>query len=132
RWFQSTGAGVDPLLPIRDKMKHITVTNARGLHSDVIADFVMAGMTMLHWDFRRFLQEQKEKQWNPRSVAPLADQTLGIVGLGSIGATIARRAKSAGMTVVGSKRNLSVPVEGVDQLFAADALSDMLPLCDFV
>lgn len=132
RWFQCTGAGVDSVFPIRDRVGHITVTNARGIHGDVIADFVMAGVTMLHWDFRRFLREQAERKWNPRYVAPLADRTLGVVGLGSIGATIALRAKSAGMTVVGSKRDVSVPVEGVDRLFGSDALHDLLPLCDFV
>lgn len=132
RWFQCTGAGVDSLFPIRDKVGHITVTNARGIHGDVIADFVMAGVTMLHWDFRRFLREQTERKWNPRYVAPLADKTLGVVGLGSIGATIALRAKSAGMTVIGSKRDVSVSVEGVDRLFASDALHNLLPLCDFV
>ncbi|WP_404294923.1 D-2-hydroxyacid dehydrogenase (plasmid) [Microvirga sp. RSM25] len=132
RWFQCTGAGVDSMFPIRDRVGHITVTNARGIHGDIIADFVMAGVTMLHWDFRRFLREQANREWNPRYVAPLADKTLGVVGLGSIGATIARRAKSAGMTVVGSKRDISVPVDGVDGLFASDALEDLLPLCDFV
>lgn len=132
RWFQCTGAGVDSMIPIRDRAGHITVTNARGIHGDIITDFVMAGVTMLHWDFRRFLREQAERKWNPRFVAPLAEKTLGVVGLGSIGATIARRAKSAGMTVVGSKRDISVPVEGVDQLFASDALGDLLPRCDFV
>lgn len=132
RWFQCTGAGVDSIFPIPDKARHITVTNARGIHGDVIADFVMAGVTMLHWDFPGLLREQANKQWNMRYVAPLADKTLGVVGLGSIGATIARRAKSAGMTVVGTKRDCSVPVDGVDRLFAADALAEMLPLCDFV
>jgi phosphoglycerate dehydrogenase-like enzyme len=132
RWFQCTGAGVDSVMPVRDKAAHVTVTNARGVHGQVIADYVMGGVTMLHWDFRRLLREQMEKQWNSRQVTPLADKTLGVVGLGSIGATIARRAKSAGMTVVGTKRDVTVPVEGVDRLFAADALHEMLPLCDFV
>ncbi|ODM71545.1 D-2-hydroxyacid dehydrogenase [Bradyrhizobium elkanii] len=132
RWFQCTGAGVESMLLIRDRADHIAVTNARGIHGDIIADFVMAGVTMLQWDFRRYLREQAERKWNPRYVAPLADKTLGVVGLGSIGATIARRAKSAGMMVVGSKRDISVPVEGVDRLFAANALDDLLPLCDFV
>lgn len=132
RWFQSTLAGVDSILSIRDKAARIAVTNARGIHGDVIADYVMGGVTMLHWDFRRFYREQAERKWNARYVAPLADKTLGVVGLGSIGATIARRAKSTGMTVVGSKRDISVPVEGVDKLFASDALRDLLPLCDFV
>lgn len=132
RWFQSTAAGIDSMLPIRDRVGHLTVTNARGIHGQIIADFVMAGVTMLQWDFRGFLREQAERKWNPRYVAPLAEKTLGVVGLGSIGNTIALRAKSAGMTVIGSKRNVSMPVEGVDRLFSSDALGDLLPLCDFV
>lgn len=132
RWFQSTRAGVDCIMPIREMVGHIIVTNARGIHGDIIADFVMGGMAMLHWDFPRFLREQAERTWSPRYVAPLADKTLGVIGLGSIGATIAHRAKSAGMTVVGSKRDVSVPIDGVDRLFASDALEELLPLCDFV
>ncbi|MDI3567437.1 D-2-hydroxyacid dehydrogenase [Bradyrhizobium sp. Arg816] len=132
RWFQCTGAGVDSMFPIRDKAAHLTVTNARGINGDLIADYVMAGVGMLHWDFRNFWCEQGERKWNPRNVAPLADKALGVIGLGSTGATIARRAKSAGMTVLGSKRDTSVPVEGVDRLFAPNALQQLLPLCDFV
>ncbi|KRR28392.1 D-2-hydroxyacid dehydrogenase [Bradyrhizobium retamae] len=132
RWFQCTGAGVDSLMPIREKLGAIQVTNARGIHGDIIADYVMAGITILHWDFRRLLREQAARQWNTRAVAPLADKSLGVVGLGSIGATIARRAKAAGMTVYGTKKNISVPVEGIDRLFSASDLKSMLPLCDFV
>lgn len=132
RWFQSTGAGVDSLFPIRDRVGHITVTNARGIHGEVIADYVMGAVTMFQWDFRGFLHDQANKRWKPRPVSPLADKTIGVVGLGSIGATIARRAKSAGMTVLGSKRDVTVPVNGVDELFAPDAMADMLPRCDFV
>ncbi|WP_283813942.1 NAD(P)-dependent oxidoreductase [Bradyrhizobium niftali] len=122
RWFQCTGAGVDSLFPIRDRLANIIVTNARGIHGDVIADYVMGGVTMLHWDFRRFLREQGARQWNSRAVAPLADKAIGVVGLGSIGSTIARRAKSAGMTVFGSKRDVSASVNGVDQLFTSGRL----------
>ncbi|MGY4362934.1 phosphoglycerate dehydrogenase-like enzyme [Bradyrhizobium sp. i1.3.1] len=132
RWFQCTNAGVDSMMPIRERARHITVTNARGIHGDIIADYVMAGVTMLHWNFRKLLRDQAERSWDPHFVAPLAEKTLGVVGLGSIGATIARRAKSAGMTVVGSKQDTSAHVEGVDRLFASDALGELLPLCDFV
>ncbi|MDA9505030.1 hydroxyacid dehydrogenase [Bradyrhizobium sp. CCBAU 11386] len=132
RWIQWTGAGVDSIMPFRERIGHITITNARGIHGDIIADFVMAGVTMLHWNFRQLLRDQAERKWSPRFVAPLAEKTLGVVGLGAIGATIARRAKSAGMTVVGSKRDVSGLVDCVDRLFAPDALKEMLPLCDFV
>ncbi|KRQ96843.1 D-2-hydroxyacid dehydrogenase [Bradyrhizobium valentinum] len=132
RWFQSTGAGVDSISPIRDRAGHLMVTNARGIHGDIIADYVMAGATMLHWNLPGFLGDQAQRKWNPRFVTPLAEKTLGVVGLGSIGAAIARRAKSAGMTVVGAKRDPSVQVEDVDRLFGPGDLTDMLPLCDFV
>lgn len=132
RWFQATGAGVDSLTPIRDRIGNLVVTNARGIHGDVIADYVMAGLTMLHWNFRGLMSEQLAKQWAPRPVTPLADMTMGVVGLGSIGGTIARRGKSAGMKVLGTKANASTPVEGVDKVFVAKALKDMLPLCHFV
>ncbi|MCK1487567.1 D-2-hydroxyacid dehydrogenase [Bradyrhizobium sp. 193] len=132
RWFQSLSAGVDSMLPARDRAHDVTVTNVRGMQGGLIADYVMGGVTMLNWDFRRILADQTSRNWNFRSVAPLADKTLGIVGLGSIGSAIARRAKSAGMTVLGLKRDISVPVQGVDRLFGSDKLKDLLPLCDFV
>ncbi|TIU61925.1 MAG: D-2-hydroxyacid dehydrogenase, partial [Mesorhizobium sp.] len=121
RWIQFTGAGVDSLFSIRDRISHITVTNARGIHGEVITDYVMAAVTMLHWNFRSLLGDQVNKRWNPRTVSPLAEKTIGVVGLGSIGAVIARRAKSAGMTVLGSKRDVTVNADGVDELFGRDA-----------
>ncbi|SFN92617.1 Phosphoglycerate dehydrogenase [Bradyrhizobium sp. Rc3b] len=120
------------MLPVRDRVDDIIVTNVRGMHGGLIADYVMGGLTMLNWDFRKLLSEQAERKWNFRSVTPLADKTLGVVGLGSIGVSIARRAKSAGMTVLGAKRDISVPVEGIDRLFGSNELKDLLPLCDFV
>lgn len=132
RWFQCTSAGVDFIMPIRREMRHIAVTNASGIHGDIISDYVMAGVTMLHWDFPRYLHDQAERKWMPRFVCPLADMTLGIVGLGAIGTVIARRAKSAGMSVFGTKRDVSTSIECVDQLFRPNALEEMLPVCDFV
>ncbi|NOJ44593.1 D-2-hydroxyacid dehydrogenase, partial [Bradyrhizobium sp. WSM 1791] len=54
RWFQSTSAGIDAILPIRDRVGDLIVTNARGIHADSIADFVMTGIGVMHWDFPRF------------------------------------------------------------------------------
>ncbi len=132
RWFQCSNAGVDSILPIRDRVGDLIVTNARGMHGEIIADFVMAGMTMMHWDFPRFMREQSRKEWHPRNVAPIAERTLGVVGLGSIGAAIARRGKSIGMTVVGSKRDVTQPIAGVDRLFPPNGLAELLRLSDFV
>ncbi|AMA60018.1 D-2-hydroxyacid dehydrogenase [Bradyrhizobium sp. CCGE-LA001] len=132
RWFQCSNAGIDSILPIRDCIGDLIVTNARGMHGELIADFVMAGMTMMHWDFPRLMREQSRKEWHPREVSPLAERTLGVVGLGSIGSAIVRRGKSAGMTVLGSKRDVGAPIVDVDRLFPPDRLAELLELSDFV
>ncbi len=132
RWFQCSSAGVDSLLPIRDRIGDLIVTNARGMHAEIIADFVMAGVTMLHWDFPRFMREQSRKEWCPRGVAPLAERTLGVIGLGSIGTAIARRGKGIGMRVIGSKRDVTEVVRGVDKLFPPNGLAELLEASDFL
>ena len=134
RWFQSTGAGVDSIIPVRERVGHITVTNVRGIQGDLIADYVMGGVTLLHWDFRQLLRAHRERSWATRTVAPLADLTLGVIGLGAVGMTIARRAKSAGMTVLGSKQNIAVPVDSVDRVFGSgrSEVTALLAASDFV
>ncbi|TYL92395.1 D-2-hydroxyacid dehydrogenase [Bradyrhizobium rifense] len=132
RWFQCSNAGVDSVLPIGDRIKGITVTNARGIHGEIISDFVIAGVTIMHWNFLQFFREQARREWRPRDVAPLAERTLGVVGLGSIGSAIARRGKSIGMRVIGSRRDVSQPVAGVDKLFSPNDLAELLQLSDFV
>lgn len=131
RWIQLTSAGVDHLRPATDRLRHIVVTNARGIHADVMADYAMGTITMLQWNFRQLLREQQARQWNHRFTEPLASRTLGVIGLGAIGQEIARRGASIGMTVVGTKRTPG-SVEGVSRVFGPDHLREMLSLCDFV
>jgi phosphoglycerate dehydrogenase-like enzyme len=132
RWFQGLYVGMEWMLPIRAELGDVVVTNGRGVASDLIADFVITGIGMLHWDFMRLLREQARREWHSGPVPRLAGRTVGIVGLGSIGAAIARRCKGAGLRVIGTKRDTSRPVENVDQLFAADNLPELLRQSDYV
>src|SRR5262245_18647081 len=56
RWIQLTGAGVDHLLPAQRLLGHIVVTNARGIHADVMADYTFAVILMLQWKFPSLLK----------------------------------------------------------------------------
>lgn len=131
RWIQLTSAGVEHLLPAREQLRHVVVTNARGIHAALVADYTLGVMVMLQWNFLRLLREQETRQWRHRYTEPLASKTLGVVGVGAIGAEIARRGASFGMTVVGLRRT-PAPVEGVSRMFGPDQLLEMLSLCDFV
>lgn len=131
RWIQMTSSGIDPLLPWRALLGHCAVTNARGMHADQMADYAMAAMFMLHWDVPRILRDQASAAWRREAKAPLAGRTLGVIGLGAIGQEIARRARCAGMEVLGVNRSGNA-VGSVAEVYRQERLHDVLPRCDFV
>ncbi len=69
-----------------------------------------------------------------RATIFLPDATLGIVGLGAIGAEVARRALAFGMTVRAVDRfpERTRPPDGVDPVDGLDGLPDLLADSDFV
>ena len=131
RWIQLTTAGAEFLSPAQQSIRHLAVTNARGIHAAPMADYVMAAMTMLHSDFAGMLRDQAAKRWRRRPVAALERRTLGMIGMGAIGQEIARRAAMSGMQVLGLRRS-GAPLPHVERMYTQEALHDLLPHCDFV
>jgi phosphoglycerate dehydrogenase-like enzyme len=62
----------------------------------------------------------------------LADQTLGVVGLGRIGAEVARRGLAFGMRVLAVDPVQARAPDGVAALWRLDRLGDLLGASDFV
>ena len=131
RWIQLTSAGVDHVLDGVAELRAVVVTNTRGIHAELMADYAMGAMVMLQWSFPRLLRQQQARSWRHQYTEPLAGKTLGVVGVGAIGGEIARRGAAAGMTVLGMRRDPR-PVGGVERMFGPAELREMLPLCDFV
>ncbi|MCO5089489.1 D-2-hydroxyacid dehydrogenase [Bosea sp. (in: a-proteobacteria)] len=131
RWLQVTNAGVD-FLSGAALDPALLVTNARGVHAQLMADYAMTVIGMLRWRLARLLDQQRARRWEQVPVAPLSRSTLFLVGLGAIGGAIARRAKAAGMRV------LAVSNSGIDRAGVADRtgrledLDSFLPEADFV
>lgn len=131
RWIQLTSAGAEQLLPARGQLAGVVVTNTRGIHAALMADYALATMVMLNMHFPRFFADQQARRWEQRLAVPLAGQTLGVVGAGAIGGEIARRAAGFGMRVVAVKRTPG-PVDGAVEVVTADQLPGVLPRSDFV
>jgi phosphoglycerate dehydrogenase-like enzyme len=131
RWIQLTSAGAEQLLPARAWLSRVTVTNTRGIHVDLMADYALGMIAMLQWDVPRALRDQQARTWEQRLILPLAGQTLLVVGAGAIGSEIARRGAACGLDVVAVKRTPG-PVEGAVEVVTADRLADVLPCADFV
>jgi phosphoglycerate dehydrogenase-like enzyme len=108
RWMQGPGAGIDS--PIWQVIldRGARLTNASGIHSEPIAQYIFA--YVLHWErnVARHLAQQAERHWEIIRSGDLAEKTLGIIGYGGIGQAAGRIGKAFGMRVLGSRRS---PIE---------------------
>ena len=132
RWIQALTAGVDflPLDEIRER--NIILTNGRGIHKIGMAEYAIAGMINLAHNFHLMFSNQSKGKWE-RSVPQneIYGSTVGILGLGSIGQEIARKASMMGMHVIGVKSNPH-PVEGVDQVYGPEKLAEIFERSDYI
>ncbi|HSL94158.1 MAG TPA: D-2-hydroxyacid dehydrogenase, partial [Bacillota bacterium] len=76
----------------------------------------------------------KARVWKPLDVDLLNGKVLGIVGFGSIGEEIGRRAKSFGMKVIGLKRRKAETVDRslADDVWGDEDLDRLLTIADHV
>ena len=152
QWVQSPTASLEHYLFPALIQHPCQLTNMRGLFYDVIADHVFTYILMFARRMHIYMAQQYESNWSPvggetgradHSVGPgnvtpmdhqhqqLADSTLGILGMGSIGREIARYGKQLGMTVIGVDP-YSEPPKYVDTFGGLTDLDEMLSSSDFV
>lgn len=152
RWAQSPTASMEKYLYPELVESSVIVTNMRGIFSDVIADHVFGFILCFAKNFHIYLRQQMQGVWHmlgretgelpgyagPGEVHPsdraaitLADCTLGVIGLGGIGAEVARRGLSFHMRVLGVDPVVPQAPEGVE-LYRPDKLNEMLGQADFV
>jgi phosphoglycerate dehydrogenase-like enzyme len=75
---------------------------------------------------------QREKHWQKLAPIEIEGKTLGIVGLGTAGSALARKAKVFGMRILATKRRSASKPEFVDQLGTPEFLPQLLAESDFV
>lgn len=129
-WLQSTYAGVETLLAPELRRDYV-LTNARGAFGDLMAEYVL-GYIIMHerYGWQRFLA-QREQRWDATWPRRLRGKTMGLVGVGSIGAEIARAAKCFGLHTLGYTRTRHDSPH-IDRYFHGDALAEMAAESDYL
>ena len=113
KWVQSTWAGVEDA--DWDAIPHwVPVTNLPGLFGPQIAEFVFGYLLARS---QRIPERFGTRIWDATLPTLLRDSTIGVMGAGSIGVTIATVARTFGMNVVGCRRS-GVPHPSFDRMFA--------------
>ncbi len=120
RLIQAMGAGVEGLLDAGAAASPVPLANARGSNSQPIAEHVLALILAFARGLHVAVRNQVTHTWNAKATrgVEIADQTLGVLGLGSIGLEAARRAKSLGMRVISLERPGRTQPPEVDRLVA--------------
>lgn len=139
KWIHSTAAGVAQLMYPELRDSGILVTNPSGIFSVPMAEHAMGLLIALARNFPDSVRQQDRARWAqqdlwdlPQHLTELNGQVLLIVGFGSIGHELARRAKAFDMRVWGVSRSGKGDAGLAEKIIPASRLHEALPHADFV
>lgn len=133
RWLQTPIAGLENYMFPTLAESDVTVTNMSKIYSDMIADHALGFILMFARGLHLYVRRQIEHKWEKGTpVRHLADCTLGILGLGGIGAELAKRGKACALRVIAVDARRTDKPDFVDELWPQDRLPDLLRQSDFV
>ena len=132
KWLFSLSVGVDRL-PFKELKENGTiVSNIKGVLNTNIAEQAMGIMILFSRQLKRSILNQQNKCWERNMpVNELTGKTLCIIGAGSIGSEIAKRAKAFEMSVIGISLSAR-PMPGFDAVVDIGQLHTILPEADYI
>jgi D-2-hydroxyacid dehydrogenase (NADP+) len=118
-WVHSVQAGVDrfPLEAFRER--RMALTSSEGIHGDVVGETVMGYLLAFARGLHHHRDAQRESRWTDpdwSELGTLRGERACVIGLGTLGRGVVRRAEAFGMEVVGVRRT-PTPVDGVERVY---------------
>jgi phosphoglycerate dehydrogenase-like enzyme len=140
RWIHSPAAAVHQLMFPELINSDVILTNAREVHGPVVAEHVIALIFALAKKIPEAVRLQEKRIWGQERIwrgqprpREVAGAILGLVGLGSIGREVAKRASALGMMVIAVRENPGKgKPEGVEHIYGFSELGRLLEGSDFV
>ncbi len=125
------GAGVDGFFPARGLPANVIVANARGIHALEMRDHTLAMILALERDVPRAIAQQQARLWERRPLGTVHGKTIVVLGVGEVGAPIAKACAHLGMHVIGVRARPR-PIEGTSKVVGPDELDEVLPRADYL
>jgi glyoxylate/hydroxypyruvate reductase A len=125
------GAGVDALMADRTLPDVPLVRVSVDDLTDRMAEYVVLHVLMHHRQELYLRQSQREKRWQPKYQWPAAAVTVGILGLGVLGANAAEVLRRIGFRVAGWSRS-EKKVDGIDCFHGSAQLDAFLRQTDIL
>lgn len=109
----------------------VQVTNFRGIYNDHVALHAVAMLLALARNLPAYMRQQQRAQWQRHladdDVLHLPESTVLVIGVGGIGAEIARMVRALGATVLGVDPRRTEPADGMGAIFPPARLDELLP-----
>ena len=139
KWIHSTAAGVAQLMYPELRQSGVTVTNASGIFSVSMAEHTMGLILAMARNFPDSVRYQDQSKWSvqdlwdkPQHLTEINGSVLLIVGYGSIGRELARRARAFDMRVWGVTRSGKGDATHAERIVPVSQLQQALPQADYV
>jgi D-2-hydroxyacid dehydrogenase (NADP+) len=138
KFIQSISAGTDQYDKALLRERGIRLASAAGVNAEAVAEHAMALMLALARRLPEARDNQNAGRWRGMigEIGAREDQltgkTLLIVGMGRIGARLARLAKAFEMRVIATKRDPSTAAGGADAVYTNDRLHALLRESDVI
>lgn len=139
KWVHSTAAGVAQLMYPELRNSGIVVTNPSGIFSVPMAEHTIGLILALARNFPDALRFQDQSMWGqqqlwdkPQHLTEINGRVLLIVGFGSIGREVARRARAFEMRVWGVTLSGRGDTTLAERIVPAARLHEVLPDADYV
>ncbi len=133
--FDSTAIEQHPFVaPLMER--GVKLTTATGSNGVPVAQTAITTLLMMSRGLPQMMDAQRRKSWEPVRFAAqppdLQGQTIVIVGMGTIGSSVARFAQVLGMHVIGIRRRPRAANDPVDEMHGLSELHKLLPRCDWL
>jgi len=138
KWIHVAYVGVNTFLFPELLKSKVLLTSSRGIHGDTVSDHAMAMILSFAKGLVPSWACKKRKKWCQLEIMKERfepqEKLLGIVGYGTIGESLARKAKAFGMKVMATKNRVKrgERVKNVDRLLPRDRFREFLCTADFV
>ncbi len=136
KWIQVMSSGIEQLPFQAMRSKNVLLTSARGVHAVPISEYVLSMILYFAKNIQHYRHLQKEKIWGYSEevldqMTEISGNKIGILGAGSIGSEIAKKAKAFGMRTLGLNSN-GRSVDGFDKMYPINQIGELLPQCDYI
>lgn len=132
RWIHAMLGGVDALLFPELRASPIPLTCCKECFAIPAAEHALAVMLAFSRRLEYDIRQRPNRTFVYTEPEELRGKTVGIVGLGNLGSTVAGLCRCLGMRVLGTARRPRADLAGCDAVYTRDGLPAMLAESDFV